>query len=165
MSYPCDKWLKKETLKSDYIAIDKVAWLLLWHVTFNTITRIMTDNILSEHTDFYDKKGLWKVDPEKTVLCMVEVSLGCWSAFDNRLKFIYPLSDLFYIYLWIFSVSITLFSHSETDTCKSDLSSPLTNCNSIPHTLLKTHILLSLSNHELSFRLAFCTLVNLKYQW
>ena len=37
----------------------------------------MTDNILSGHTDFYDKKGLCKVDPEKTVLCMVEVSLGC----------------------------------------------------------------------------------------
>ena len=27
----------------------------------------MTDNILPGYTDFYDKKGLWKVDPEKRV--------------------------------------------------------------------------------------------------
>ena len=30
-----------------------------------------------------DKKDQWKVDPEKRVLCMVAVFLGCWTAFDN----------------------------------------------------------------------------------
>ena len=30
------------------------------------------------------KKGLWKVDHEKSVLGMVQVFLGCWTVFDNR---------------------------------------------------------------------------------
>ena len=40
---------------------------------------------------------------------------------------------------------------------------PFIQCNSIPYTLLKTHILFSLSNHELYFILSFCRLVNIKH--
>ena len=30
------------------------------------------------------KKGLWKTDPEKRVPGIVQVFLGCWTAFDKR---------------------------------------------------------------------------------
>ena len=30
------------------------------------------------------KKGLWKADPEKRVPGIVQVFLGCWTAFDKR---------------------------------------------------------------------------------
>ena len=39
--------------KSDYDAIDKVPWLLLWHTILSgNRTRVMTDNILPGHTTF-----------------------------------------------------------------------------------------------------------------
>ena len=62
------------------------------------------------------------------------------------------------------SISITLFSHSETHTYKSELFPfPLTKCNFIPHTFCnnKTYILFSLRNQELTFMLAFYRLVNI----
>ena len=44
------------------------------------------------------------------------------------------------------------------------LSFSLIECNSIPYTfLLKTHNLLSFSDHELYFILSFCRLVNINY--
>ena len=56
------------------------------------------------------------------------------------------------------------FSHPETATCKSELLLfPFIKRNFIPHTFCnnKTYILLSLSNQELTFILAFYRLVNI----
>ena len=74
-----------------------------------------------------------------------------------------PLGSTFHKTFLSLSVPITLFSHPETATCKSDLLPfPFIKCNFIPYTFFtKTHFLLSFSNQELTFILAFYRLVNI----
>ena len=39
--------------------------------------------VSNEQSDKFFFKGLWKVDPKKRVLCIMQVFLICWTAFDN----------------------------------------------------------------------------------
>ena len=72
-----------------------------------------------------------------------------------------PLAtSLFYTSVWLFYLPI-----QRTATFKFRFTSfPLIECNSIPYSLLlKTHILLSFSNHDLYFISSFCRMVNINH--
>ena len=85
---------------------------------------------------------------------------------SRKLVFIHktlPLGCTFHQTFLSLSVPITLFSHPEIGTCKSDLLPfPFIKCNFIPHTFfIENTILLSLCNEELTLILAVYRLMNI----
>ena len=103
---------------------------------------------------------------ETIVIHLVKVNNKRFQRQFNVLRSLYHAQNSLPLATNLFYTSVLFYLPIQrTATCKFRFTSfPLIECNSLPYAfLLKTHILLSFSNHELYFISSFCRSVNINH--